>query len=321
MAAWVAAPFVRAADLIRHTYDGWDRKDQEQFSGMLAKAFLPLIIEGGVRPGYRGNVELSMSESLLSIGVYEGDTAVFNKGLALFRRRVPAYFYLTADGDLPLAAFDDPRYATEAEMLDYWHDPKVLTDGHCQETCRDQKHVQMGLAALLQAAEIAWQQGVDLYAEFAERVLKGMEFHADILLGNVPDNICERSLREIDRFYPAWEIGYNHYHNRMKNDLPRTRALIMKIRPEDADLDGMWGTLTHAELPVFTVSAGRENDKAAINSRSQWTLKFKSKSNSIMFVPAGMKACAADCLFLVNGSAVRLLGKVKLSILSQKRDD
>lgn len=53
----------------------------------------------------------------------------------------------------------------------------VLESGKSGETCRDLVHTQYGLAAFLQSAEIAWKQGIDLYSEREERLLKGAEFH------------------------------------------------------------------------------------------------------------------------------------------------
>lgn len=151
---------------------------------MFAAAYLPLIKDGNA--ALNGNWELTYIEALMAIGVFNGDSAAFRKGVDLWRRRVPAYLYLRSDGDLPIRPSNTTRFDTREALLDYWHNPRVWPDGLCQETCRDLEHVLMGLAALINAAEIAWRQGLDLYAEEALRITTAMEFHAGLLLGQAP---------------------------------------------------------------------------------------------------------------------------------------
>ena len=43
------------------------------------------------------------------------------------------------------------------------------------ETCRDLGHVQLGYATLVNTAETAWQQGVDLYGEEQDRLIAGAQ--------------------------------------------------------------------------------------------------------------------------------------------------
>lgn len=46
---------------------------------------------------------------------------------------------------------------------------------HTAETCRDLGHVQLGYATLVNTAETAWQQGIDLYGEEQDRLIAGAE--------------------------------------------------------------------------------------------------------------------------------------------------
>jgi hypothetical protein len=118
-------------------------------------------------------------------------------------------------------------------------------DGLSQETCRDLRHVQHGFGGLIQSAEIAWHQGVDLYAERGNRLLIGLEFHAQYILGApVPSNLCGGTLNSLSPM-PTWEIPYNHYHNRKKLDLPLTQRIVNMNSPEGAVQHMMWGTLSH----------------------------------------------------------------------------
>jgi hypothetical protein len=66
---------------------------------MLRNVYLPQLINGS--PNTNGNWELIMTDALIGIGVFRGDTTIYNKAVSLWRGRVPAYIYLTSDGPLP----------------------------------------------------------------------------------------------------------------------------------------------------------------------------------------------------------------------------
>jgi hypothetical protein len=243
--SWTASILPRAAEIIRYTYKGWQASDIERFSQMLRKAYLPYIVEG--RPDFNGNWELSMIEAMIGCGVFLNDQKLFSKGVAMWRKRVPAYFYLASDGKMPVR----PPLAnkvTPEEMTKYWYGQTTFVDGLGQETCRDFGHLQMGLAGMIDAAETARIQGVDLYEEERKRITAAMEFHAGFLLGKpVPPWLGNGKLRL--GTISTWEIAYNHYHNRMGLNLPATQKLIAtKARPTGADHFMVWETLTHAEL-------------------------------------------------------------------------
>ena len=87
----------------------------------------------------------------------------------------------------------------------------------------------MGMSAAINLAETARQQGVDLYAEMSARLRAGLEFHADYLLGKaVPGWLCGGQLDL--RLVPMWEIAFNHYQGRLGLALPRTEALLARVR-------------------------------------------------------------------------------------------
>ena len=242
--AWTASIFPRAAEIIRHTYDGWRAPDIERFSAMLRRAYLPHIEEG--RPHFNGNWELSMIEAMIGCAVFLDDEPLFTKGVAMWRKRVPAYVYLKSDGALPVPPPNGGKETREA-LIKYWYGQETFVDGLGQETCRDLPHLQMGFAAMHDAAETARLQGVDLYGSEAKRITAAMEFHAGFLLGDpVPGWLGGGKLDA--RTIQTWEIGYNHFHGRLGLELPRTRELILKkIRPSKADNFMLWETLTHAE--------------------------------------------------------------------------
>ena len=235
---WVGTSFARAAEIIRHTGAGWAQGDVDRFSAMLKNAFLPNLINGAPEPN--GNWELSVADALIQVAVFLDDKASFEKALALWRRRVPAYIYMKSDGPKPITV---PGQSAD------WYGPQAWVDGFAQETCRDMTHTQWAFAAMINAAETALIQGVNLYSEERVRILAGLELHAGFLVGVPPPAGLCGSVRSGDRT-PMWEIAYNHYANRVGTPLPNIKQLIMRagFRPTDVDHHLVWETLTHAEI-------------------------------------------------------------------------
>ena len=250
VAAWCGSVFPLAAEILRSSYPGWTTNETRQFSAMLNRAFLPLIFPGNAT--FNGNWELSMSDALLCIGVFNEDAATFNRGVFLWRKRVPAYFYLTSDGPMPIRPYGTAEMDADAAIYNFWYKPNRYFDGLCQETRRDfGHHMQMGFASAVNTAEIAYHQGLDLYAENDHRLMAAMEFQAGALLRQpvsaelFPDGFVASDI------LPTWEIAYNHYHNRRGFALPLTETLIRtKVRPSDftAMCNLAWESMTHAEL-------------------------------------------------------------------------
>lgn len=232
--AWVASVFPRAAEIIKHTYGKW--AGASAFKHMLLSVYLPMVADGSTA---NGNWELSMIEAAMHIAVFAEDRSAFDRAVELWRARVPAYLYITADGSRPKGQHG------QAFSKSYWHDLDTYRDGVCQETCRDLGHVQYGLAAMVNAAETAWQQGLDLYGAEAERMIAGLEFHAGYISGeSVPSWLCGGSLNSV-KADPMWEIAYNHFSNRMGVSMPFTEKVLGGLRPTSASHHMEWETLTH----------------------------------------------------------------------------
>jgi hypothetical protein len=237
---WTGGGFVRAAEILRYTYPQWDKAHIAQFSTMMNTAFLPLI-RNFARYGVNGNWDDVMIEVMFSIAVFDDNHALFDESVARFKKRLPAYVYAAADGPRPLL----PDPTAKQDLITFWYGQSTFMDGLCQETCRDLRHVQHGFGGLIQSAEIAWHQGVDLYAERDNRLLTALEFHAKYILGApVPANLCNGTLNGLPAM-PTFEIPYNHYHNRKKLDMPLTEKIVNMNSPEGAVQHMMYGTLSH----------------------------------------------------------------------------
>jgi hypothetical protein len=235
-AAWCAEVWPRAAEIIRYSDAGWSETDIAKFKNMLTTQYVPSLVDGSCE---NGNKELSMSEALINIGVFNDDRAIFDAGLKMWRGRAPAYIYLSTDGPKPVKA-------PNCDEMPIWSNKGLWTpfvDGLLQESMRDSQHANMALSAMVNAAETARQQGVDLYAEQGKRIMAALEYQAQFLAPNnapVPENL------EFNK-HPTWEIAYNHFHNRLGYSLPKMAAVLPTNRPTGVNHHMVWETLTHAE--------------------------------------------------------------------------
>lgn len=239
----------------------------------MRKTYLPNLVAGAADSP--GNWELSIAEALIQIGVYLDDNDVFNQGLAIWRRRIPAYIYLQSDGpsgQVPAATMGPlgpvgtatavcitPDWCPNTPQM--WLAPTMYVDGLCQETCRDLSHVQFGYAAMINGAETARIQGVDLYGDCQDRIVTGLELTASYLNGaTTPNPGCTITdpnqggpldmsavgyLARATPAEPTWEIALNHYGAAL---LPNVARRVQAIRPTGVDHMMDWETLTHGDV-------------------------------------------------------------------------
>lgn len=227
--------FANAAELMRHTYPAWQAEDIARCEKMLKEVVYPSVANFALHAN--GNWDAACIKTVMAIGVFCDDAELFDRAVRYFR---------AGKGNGRLTHY-------------------VVNDtGQSQESGRDQQHAQLGLGLLAEACEIAWTQGVDLYGECDNRLLKGFEYTARYNLGDdgVPfaehiDTTGKYRHKKISadgrlRLRPVYEMVWNHYENRRGVPAPFTRQAAEKIRPEGAahgsDHPG-FGTL------LFTVPA------------------------------------------------------------------
>ncbi|WP_412539431.1 alginate lyase family protein [Longispora sp. K20-0274] len=241
---WAGATFARAAELIRHTYSSWPQVTR--FATMLRTVYLPEVING--RGCTNGNWELIMMDAATGIAVFLDDRASFDKAVAIWRARVPAYIYLTSDGALPRPPANCPSINTKSEIIGYWQGQSTFTDGLAQETCRDFGHTGWGLEAIAHVAETARLQGLDLYTEARPRLTQALYFHARYELGTaVPASLCGGTVKK--GLGPTTEVAFNAFHTRSGLDMPTTQRYTEAQRPAGVSHFLAWETLTHANNP------------------------------------------------------------------------
>ena len=234
--------FLIAAELMRHTYSGWKPDDQKRFEDLVRGVLYPIIKD--FYPTANGNWDAAMIQTMLAMGVFLDDRAIFNRAVD---------YYLKGEGN--------------GAIQKYFND-----FGECQESGRDQAHTQMGLGYLGCAAEIAWKQGVDLYGACDNRLALGFEYTAKYNLGlDVPYqpyrsvegryNYPAISPTGRGRFAPIYERAYHHYHDRRGMEMPFTKQVLDKTRPEGWQLHHIpWSTLMFAGLPEPSIAKPARTD-------------------------------------------------------------
>ncbi len=224
---------LNAAELLRHTDSGWTPGGAARFGDMTRRVLVPVVRD--FAPHANGNWGTGCIKTLMAAGVYLDDRALFDRA---------ADYYLRGAGNACLTNYI------------------VNATGQCQESGRDQQHVQLGLGHLAEACEVAWNQGVDLYGAGDNRLLAGFEYTAAYNLGGeVP------FVRHVDttgkyrwgriaedgrgRLRPVFEMVWSHYGLRRGLPAPYTRRAAEKLRPEGpahgADHPG-FGTVSTASI-------------------------------------------------------------------------
>jgi hypothetical protein len=235
-ASWAGDVFPRAAEIIRYTNAGWPDASIARFENMLTTQFLPNLVHGTCE---NGNKELTMAEALINIGVFTDNRSAYDHGVKMWRGRAPAYIYLKSDGPAPV----EPVGCGPALWGNKGYTPE-LVEGLLQETARDSGHANMALAGMVDAAETARQQGLDLYAEQGKRIMAALEYQAQFL----PPNHAKPPENLEFQLHPTWEIAYNEYHDRLGNALPKMAAVLPGNRPTGVNHHMAWETLTHAGM-------------------------------------------------------------------------
>ncbi|MER8101598.1 alginate lyase family protein [Kitasatospora sp. NPDC094016] len=242
---WSGNNWSRAAELVRHSGAGWPTASIDRFATMLRTVYVPLLSPGS--PRKNGNWELIETDALMGIAVFLDDRGLFDQAAGMWRKRLPAYVYLSSDGALPVPP---PKAGIQgkAALVKYWSGQSTFVDGLSQETCRDFGHTGWGLEAAAQTAETARLQGLDLWGEGRERLVKALEFHTAYDNGaKVPGWLCDGSAKT--GLGPAVQLAYNEYHLREGVAMPQTEQYVAAHSPFGADHFIGWETLTHTSAP------------------------------------------------------------------------
>jgi hypothetical protein len=187
-----------------------------------------------------------------------------NWGAIVNRMRMACAIYLH-DDDLYKAAVDYFLHANDNGSL-----PKYVSEtGQCQETGRDQAHAQLGLEALCQTCEMAWQKGDDLWGALDNRLMKGLEYTARYNLGyDVPferwtdctglyNDWTEPGSMQRGKIREIYAEAYQHYVSEKGLKMPYTKKLL--DLQQKAEKQGK--VTANTESRVFTVPGVKEGTK------------------------------------------------------------
>lgn len=247
--SWATPWYVNAAEILRYSDSGWSNTNTNRLNAMLNRFKNYIFWED--RPA--NNWMMSAVEARLAIAVFQDDRSAFNEAIDRWKYRVRTYIYQTSDGSEPIV----PNGFTRARNLNVWKQGSTnlkFVDGLNMETCRDLNHTKLGFDSLMNGAEIAWQQGVDLFSLEQKRLSDFLNLHGNWMTGgNVPNNICDGELDfkgSVSGSRVAFEIAYNHLHDRLGETLKTTREMIDATRPDDANRwVRKWESLAYANRP------------------------------------------------------------------------
>jgi parallel beta-helix repeat protein len=203
IAALTGSVWCNAAEILNHTPSGWEAQDVSAFRKMLMTVYYPLL--RFYFPTANGNWNGGIIQTLLAISIFMDDRNMFNNAIDNF-------LHSPANGSL----------------FKY-----IYPNGQCQESPRDQGHVQMGLGLFAGAAQIAFTQGVDFFTLGDNRIAKGFEFTGSYMLGKDPHCYCTLSPALRDKLRDDYEYVYQHYRS-IGVPVPWTKRVADSIRPNSA---------------------------------------------------------------------------------------
>lgn len=183
LAAWTGHKLCNAAEILRYEYPGWSASHTDRLSRMLMTVYYPLLRY--YFPEANGNWDGAIVHSLMCIGIFTDNREIFHNA-------VNHYLYGSVNGSI----------------FKY-----IYPSGQCQESRRDQGHVQLGLGEFAGAAHVAFTQGIDLFTVGGNRLALGFEYTAAFLNGNMPlcyGAISHRAIKKRDDF----EYAVGHYNGK-----------------------------------------------------------------------------------------------------------
>jgi len=198
LAAWTGHLMCNAAEILKYTQTGWKTADIDAFSNMLMTVYYPLLRH--YFPQANGNWDGAIVHSLMAMGIFLDNRKIFDNAVDHFLH-----------GPFNGSIF---KY--------------IYPNGQCQETPRDQGHVQLGLGEFAGAAQIAYTQGIDLFSIADNRIALGYEYTAGFLMGNKPQCYCIISERA-KSIRDDYEYVYRHYASK-GIELPWTKQAADAVR-------------------------------------------------------------------------------------------
>ena len=181
------------------------------WDAMIRRAFIPTVEKFEADSPYaNGNWGAIVNRFRMAAAIVLDDSVMYGAA-------IDYYLHANDNGSLP-------RYINET--------------GQCQETGRDQGHAQLGLGALAETCEMAWEQGDDLWEALDNRLMKGIEYSARYNLGyDVPfttwtdctglyNDWTEPGAMGRGTIRDIYQLPYNHYAGRLGLKMPYSKKVL-----------------------------------------------------------------------------------------------
>lgn len=298
----VAWQLIEAAEIIKSTYSGWLPADIQKFKDMLvypgySSTSVPSTLNSNNGTFYwrvyqgdcarHGNQDLFGWRVVMSMGIFLDNEIMYDRALRYFTgltHRPDDLPYVSGppiNSGSPTSSSEYflvySRNGEQNTIPDYGYDG-VLTNyiwenGQCQESSRDQDHAILGLGLISSLAEMAWNQGSDVYGMFDNRILKGYEW---ALRYNVSNNYS----------FPdqptSWEPTAESGEFIQRRD--RTgRWYSLKVNPHyEGDFVGFSrGNFRADKRPVYEVALAHYDVRMGLDpDLMKWTKRALDISNS-----------------------------------------
>ncbi|WP_299241796.1 carbohydrate-binding protein [uncultured Aquimarina sp.] len=303
----IAHIMIEAAEIIKSTYSGWEESDIQKFKDMLVyPGYSNTTVPSNIRsnstfywssyqgdPGRHGNQGLSGWRTVMAMGIFLDNEIMYDRAL----RYIKGQPHRSDDLSYPSGPRTHTNLIDSGEHVDTYNTSQgnsipdygyneVLTNyiyetGQCQESSRDQAHVMFGLGLLNSMAEMAWNQGDDLYSYEDDRLLLGLEYSLRYnvsYIASYPDQTSPwepstflQGFDRTERWYsksispdgiggftknrPNWEMSVGHYIGRGFKSEDEAKWTL-RARDRSIDIDGYeqagwtndalgWGGLTY----------------------------------------------------------------------------
>ncbi len=217
--------FANAAEIMRD-YEGWAEEDFNALKQWLLDLFYPVSSDFLIRHNntcishYWANWDLCNIANIMAIGVLTDNADIYNEALS---------YLMEGEGN---GALDNAIYYIHGDEL-----------AQLQESGRDQGHALLCIGLFGTIAQMAYNQGDDIYGYDDNKILKAAEYAAKYNYANLnvpfePYNNCDNvdhteiSDAGIGGKRPVWELIYNHYVKRKGISSPYVEMAAGLHRPE-----------------------------------------------------------------------------------------
>ena len=313
---------IEAAELIKHTYDGWDPAERQEFEDMLVYpgysnttvptdaiesadiSFYWKIYNGD--PSRIGNQGLLAARMMMAMGIFLDNEIMYFRAVRMLRgnaNRGDDVVYQSGPpivGDrVPLVCDDDPFYEQyeldgfQRRFRNYGYNEVIgnyiYENGQCQEADRDQAHSIAGVSSILGMGEIAWNQGEDIYGNRENRPLLGLEYYTRYNLS---------ILATFDDQPAPWEPTFENgefFQRAVRNG----RRVGLKINP-GVNCDQTNNTRGNNILdPIFEMPLAHYRDRLGLPSDDY---KWAQRGHDYQFSRNGPEGITTTYAFPVYGS-------------------